>query len=45
MMGRAGQSAVARMTGMSRNTIIAGAKELTEGVQRSERVRRPGWWS
>jgi hypothetical protein len=42
MIGRGGQAAVARVTGMSRNTIIAGAKELAEGVKRSGRVRRPG---
>ena len=42
MIGRGGQAAVARVTGMSRNTIIAGAKELEAGVSRSERVRRPG---
>ena len=42
MIGRGGQAAVARVTGMSRNTIIAGAKELGAGVSRSERVRRPG---
>ena len=42
MIGRGGQAAVARVTGMSRNTIITGARELAEGVERSERVRRPG---
>ena len=42
MIGRGGQAAVARVTGMSRNTILAGAKELEAGVSRSERVRRPG---
>src|SRR5579875_1099829 len=42
MLGRGGRAAVARVTGMSRNTIIAGAKELAGGVTRSARVRRPG---
>jgi Rhodopirellula transposase DDE domain len=42
MIGRGGQAAVARVTGMSRNTIIAGAKELAGGVTSSPRVRRPG---
>lgn len=42
MLGRGGQAAVARVTGMSRNTLIAGAGELAEGPLRSERVRRPG---
>jgi hypothetical protein len=42
MIGRGGQAAVARVTGMSRNTIIAGTRELTDGVERSPRVRRPG---
>jgi Rhodopirellula transposase DDE domain len=42
MIGRGGQAAVARVTGMSRNTIISGGKELAEGAARSERVRRRG---
>lgn len=42
MCGRGGQAAVARVTGMSRNTLIEGARELAEGATRSERVRRPG---
>ncbi len=42
MLGRGGQAAVSRATGMSRNTLIAGAKELAEGATRSARVRRPG---
>jgi hypothetical protein len=42
MIGRGGQAAVARVTGMSRNTIISGTKELADGVERSGRVRRPG---
>jgi hypothetical protein len=42
MLGRGGQAAVSRVTGMSRNTLITGAKELAEGPARSERARRPG---
>jgi Rhodopirellula transposase DDE domain len=42
MLGRGGQARVAAATGMSRNTLIAGARELAGGVTRSERVRRPG---
>ncbi len=42
MLGRGGQAGVAQATGMSRNTLIAGATELTGGPARSERVRRPG---
>lgn len=42
MLGRGGQARVAAATGMSRNTLIAGAKELAGGATRSERVRRPG---
>jgi hypothetical protein len=42
MLPRGGQARVAHATGMSRNTLIAGAKELADGVTRSDRVRRPG---
>lgn len=42
MCGRGGQALVSRVTGMSRNTLIVGARELAEGATRSERVRRPG---
>ena len=42
MLGRGGQAAVSRVTGMSRNTLITGAKELAEGPARSGRARRPG---
>jgi hypothetical protein len=42
MLPRGGQARVAQVTGMSRNTLIAGAKELADGVTRSDRVRRPG---
>ena len=42
MLGRGGQAAVSRVTEMSRNTLISGAKELASGPGRAERVRRPG---
>ena len=42
MCGRGGQALVSRVTGMSRNTLIAGARELADGAVRSLRVRRPG---
>ena len=42
MLGRGGQARVAEATGMSRNTLIAGARELAGGAGPSERVRRPG---
>jgi hypothetical protein len=42
VLGRGGQARVAEATGMSRNTLIAGAVELAGGVGPSERVRRPG---
>ena len=42
MLGRGGQARVAAATGMSRNTLITGARELAGGATRSDRVRRPG---
>ena len=42
VLGRGGQARVAEATGMSRNTLIDGAKELAEGPVLGERVRRPG---
>lgn len=42
MCGRGGQALVSRVTGMSRNTLITGARELAGGAARSDRVRRPG---
>ena len=42
MLGRGGQARVAEATGMSRNTLLAGARELAGGAGPSERVRRPG---
>jgi len=41
-LGRGGQARVAEATGMSRNTLIAGAVELAGGAGPSDRVRRPG---
>lgn len=41
-LGRGGQARVAAAAEMSRNTIIAGAKELAEGPTLQARVRRPG---
>ena len=42
VLGRGGQARVAEATGLSRNTLIAGAAELAGGAGPSERVRRPG---
>ena len=42
VLGRGGQARVAEAFGMSRNTVIAGAKELAEGPTLQARVRRPG---
>jgi hypothetical protein len=42
VLGRGGQARVAEATGLSRNTLIAGAVELAGGAGPSERVRRPG---
>jgi hypothetical protein len=42
MLGRGGQARVAEATGLSRNTLIEGARELEGGAGPSERVRRPG---
>ena len=42
MLGRGGQARVAEATGLSRNTLIGGAKELEAGAGPSDRVRRPG---
>ena len=42
VLGRGGQARVAEATGMSRNTLMTGARELAEGAGPAERVRRPG---
>jgi hypothetical protein len=39
---RTGQARVAEATGMSRNTLLVGAKELADGPVLQARVRRPG---
>jgi hypothetical protein len=42
MLGRGGQTRVAEAAGVSRNTVIAGARDLGAGPVLGERVRRPG---
>ena len=42
VLGRGGQARVGEAAGISRNTVIAGAKELGEGPTVQRRVRRPG---
>ncbi len=42
MFGRGGQARVTEATGMSRNTLLTGARELAGGAGPSDRVRRPG---
>ena len=42
MLGRGGVTMVAEASGMSRNTVIDGAKAFDAGVEPSERVRREG---
>jgi len=42
LLGRGGKTAVAEAAGVSRNTVIAGAKELAGGAGPSGRVRAPG---
>jgi hypothetical protein len=42
VLGRGGQARVSEATGMSRNTLIVGARELAGGAEASRRVRRPG---
>ena len=42
VLGRGGQARVAGAAGISRNTVIAGTKELAEGPVLQARVRRPG---
>jgi hypothetical protein len=41
-LGRGGQARVAEASGMSRNTLLTGARELAGGAGPSDRVRRPG---
>ena len=42
VLGRGGRARVAEAAGISRNTVIAGTKELAEGPKLQSRVRRPG---
>jgi Rhodopirellula transposase DDE domain len=42
MLGRGGQARVAEASGMSRNTVITGMREIAEGAGPSTRVRAPG---
>jgi len=42
MFGRGGQRRVAEASGLARNTLIVGARELAGGAGPSPRVRRPG---
>ena len=42
LFGRGGQRRVAEASGLARNTLIAGVKELAGGAGPSPRVRRPG---
>lgn len=41
-LGRGGATWVAEATGMSRNTVITGMREIEGGVEPSDRVRAPG---
>ena len=41
-LGRGGKSAVAEASGMSRNTVIKAEREVSEGIEPSERQRAPG---
>ena len=42
LLGRGGQARVTEASGMSRNTVIAGTREVAGGVGPSERVRAKG---
>ncbi len=42
MLGRGGKSAVAAASGMSRNTVIKAEREVTAGIEPSDRLRAPG---
>jgi transposase len=41
-LGRGGPTRVSEATGMSRNTVITGAREIESGAEPSDRVRAPG---
>lgn len=42
LFGRGGQRRVAEASGLARNTLVVGARELAGGAGPSPRVRRPG---
>ena len=42
MLGRGGQARVSEASGMSRNTVIGGMREIAAGAGASDRVRAPG---
>ena len=42
MLGRGGQARVTEASGMSRNTVMSGMREIAEGAGPSDRVRAPG---
>jgi transposase len=42
MFGRGGKTAVARASGMSRNTVIKAESEVAAGIEPIDRVRAPG---
>ena len=41
-LGRGGKTAVAECSGMSRNTVIKAEREVSEGIEPSDRQRAPG---
>ncbi|HEV8064532.1 MAG TPA: ISAzo13 family transposase, partial [Acidimicrobiales bacterium] len=42
MLGHGGKSVVAEASGMSRNTVIKGEREVSLGIEPAERLRPPG---
>ena len=42
MIGRGGKTAVAKASGMSRNTVIKAQGEVEAGIEPSDRLRAPG---
>jgi len=42
MAGRGGKTLVAEASGMGRNTVSKGVREVTEGIEPSDRLRAPG---
>ena len=41
-IGRGGKTAVAEASGLGRNTVAKGEREVTDGIEPSERLRAPG---